>query len=147
MLYYYYCYPNLPESSGSQEMCRVAIILHIVSSLHTAHCALQGDHYQSYHSGVGHPVINHCVDSHSDGIPGQDLLRWNIKRHGPEVHFLVRINTGDDEEYAWALCTALHQATKAEYHSSLVFLHYLNKQLISEILPSSVPVQYQLSPI
>ena len=56
------------------------------------------------------------------------LLGWNIKRHCPEVHPLVRVYARDDKEDARSLSTSTPESAKSEDDSSLILLHHLDTE-------------------
>ena len=53
------------------------------------------------------------------------LLGRDIEGHGPEVHFLVGVDAGNDEKDTRALGTSFQEATESEDDSPFVFLHHL----------------------
>jgi hypothetical protein len=55
------------------------------------------------HGGVGDAVIDDGVNADCHRVPGQDFLRRNVEGHSPQVHLLVAIGTGNDEEDSWSL--------------------------------------------
>ena len=67
-------------------------------------------------------IIDNSINSHSDTVLGEDLLRRNIKGHRPQVHNLDGVHARDDEEEAGTNCSASLHSAQAEDHSSLVLL-------------------------
>ena len=57
------------------------------------------------------------------------LLWWHVEGHGPEVHLLVGVDAGDDEEDAGTLGAALAQPTQAEDDGALVLRHDLMSEM------------------
>ena len=63
-------------------------------------------------------------------------MRGHVEGDRPEVHLLVRVNTGHDEEEAGALGAAGPQPSQPEHHGSLVLLHDLaeaGREVISDL--------------
>ena len=61
----------------------------------------------SYHDRIEHPVVDDGVHGDGDGVPGEYLLGRHVEADGAEVHLLVGVDTGDDEEDARSLAQAL----------------------------------------
>ena len=62
-------------------------------------------------------------------VSGENLLRGNIKTDCPEVHFLVGVNTRQDEEYPGSLGASSSQPAQTEDDRPLILLNHLNKYL------------------
>ena len=78
------------------------------------------------HGWVGDSVVDHGVHGDGDGVPGEHLLGRHVEADGAEVHLLVGVDTGDDEEDARSLAQALFKVIFILFSciSNLKRLHY-----------------------
>jgi len=75
--------------------------------------------------GVDDAEVRDGVDLHGDVVPGDDLLRRDVQRHGPQVDLHGLVDEGDEDEEPRPLDA--DQAPEAEHHAALVLPGHLHR--------------------
>ena len=72
--------------------------------------------------GVEHLEVDNSINSHSDRVFGQNLLRWNIKGDGSEVDSDNGVKTWENKEQSRTHSSTFLDLAKSKDDSSLIFL-------------------------
>ena len=97
---------NVSESCWCQQSCGLWSIGNVDDRVH----------------GVEHFEVDNSINSNSDRVFGQNLLRRNIKGDSSEVNSDNVVKTWENKEQSWTNSSTFLDLAKSEDDSSLIFL-------------------------
>ena len=77
-----------------------------------------------YHTfgGVDDLVVAHSINTNSNGVFGENLLRWNIKHDCTKINFAVSVREAIDEENSGPTSLFVFKSSQTEDRGALIFL-------------------------